>query len=227
MRLLLSLAVCALAVRGQTAQKVVDDYLKAAGGTKALSQIHTATITGNLTDETTGKTGSYSLITKAPNQFYSEILIEPDRTVEVVQQWYALSDEGLEGLHPRPTLTASRTDLTAPTRPTAAPQLRASPRIQRRHDVGEILHEQVEHERQHGVVSHRFAGSARRDFENLERCARMSNILVPAAAMGSERRGQRLRYLDERVAYSVQRLSRRSAQAAVQRRIGCKRLPKK
>jgi hypothetical protein len=72
----------ALALQAQTAQKVVDDYLKAVGGAKTLAQIRSETISGNLTDETTGKTGSYSLIAKAPNLFYSEILIEPDRTVE-------------------------------------------------------------------------------------------------------------------------------------------------
>ncbi len=80
------MAVCAFAVQAQSAQKVIDDYLKASvkagGGAKALAQIRTETISGNLTDEATGKTGTYSLIAKAPNQFYSEIVIGPDRTVE-------------------------------------------------------------------------------------------------------------------------------------------------
>jgi hypothetical protein len=81
MKLLLFLAASALALAADPAQKVIDDYLKAQGGAKALAQLRTETITGNLSDES-GKTGSYSLITKAPNQFYSEILIEPNRTVE-------------------------------------------------------------------------------------------------------------------------------------------------
>jgi hypothetical protein len=66
----------------QSPQKIVDEYVHAEGGAKALAKIQTATITGSLTDDATGKSGSYSLITKAPNKFYSEIIIEPNRFIE-------------------------------------------------------------------------------------------------------------------------------------------------
>ena len=66
----------------QSPQKIVDEYIHAEGGAKALAKIQTATIAGSLTDEATGQTGSYSLITKAPNKFYSEIIIEPHRLIE-------------------------------------------------------------------------------------------------------------------------------------------------
>jgi hypothetical protein len=95
-KLLLFLAASALAFGADSAQRVIDDYLKAQGGAKALTQMRAETISGNLTDES-GKTGSYSLIIKAPNQFYSEILIEPNRTVEAyngMSAWGQRSGEG-------------------------------------------------------------------------------------------------------------------------------------
>jgi len=66
----------------QSAQKIVDEYVHAEGGAKALAKIQTASITGNLVDDSTGQSGTYSLITKAPDKFYSEIIIEPHRLIE-------------------------------------------------------------------------------------------------------------------------------------------------
>jgi hypothetical protein len=66
----------------QSAQKIVDEYVHAEGGAKALAKIQTASITGSLTDDATGQSGTYSLITKAPNKFYSEIIIGPRRLIE-------------------------------------------------------------------------------------------------------------------------------------------------
>jgi hypothetical protein len=66
----------------QSAQKIVDDYVHAEGGAKTLAKIQTASITGNLVDDATGQSGTYSLITKAPDKFYSEIIIEPHRLIK-------------------------------------------------------------------------------------------------------------------------------------------------
>jgi hypothetical protein len=66
----------------QSAQKIVDEYVRAEGGAKALARIQTATISGNLVDDASGNTGTYSLITKAPDKFYSEIIVGPDRWIE-------------------------------------------------------------------------------------------------------------------------------------------------
>ena len=66
----------------QSAQKIVDEYVHAEGGAKALAKIQTASITGSLTDDATGQSGTYSLITKAPNKFYSEIIVGPRRLIE-------------------------------------------------------------------------------------------------------------------------------------------------
>lgn len=66
----------------QSAQKIVEEYVHAEGGAKALAKIQTASITGSLIDDGTGQSGTYSLITKAPNKFYSEIIVQPRRLIE-------------------------------------------------------------------------------------------------------------------------------------------------
>jgi len=83
-------------VWGQTPEKVVEAYLRAAGGAKAVGQIRDATIAGSLADES-GKTGSFSLITKAPNRYYLEIIDGPDRAVEAYNGMSAWGQDG-EGL---------------------------------------------------------------------------------------------------------------------------------
>jgi hypothetical protein len=81
----------------QTTQKVIDQYLRAHGGAKALEQIRTAVIAGSATEESTGRTGSYSLILKAPDRFYSELIIGPDRAVEAFNGMSAWRQEPGEG----------------------------------------------------------------------------------------------------------------------------------
>ncbi len=65
----------------QTPQKIIDDYLRAEGGAKALAKVRSLTIAGSLREESTDTNGSYSLITKAPNRVYSEMVIEPQHTI--------------------------------------------------------------------------------------------------------------------------------------------------
>src|ERR1700693_1991595 len=83
----------ASACLAQTPQKIIDDYLHAEGGAKALAKIQTLTIAGNLREESSGTSGAYSLITKAPNKFYSEILIEPQHTISASNGMSAWSQE--------------------------------------------------------------------------------------------------------------------------------------
>jgi hypothetical protein len=84
-----------------TPQKVIDDYVRAMGGAKALAQIRSETIAGSLREEATGKTGSYSLIVKAPNRFYLEIIVEPDRDVDAyngMSAWGQAAQAGVRTL---------------------------------------------------------------------------------------------------------------------------------
>ena len=78
--MVLSLAVSSTCP-AQTPQKIIDEYLHAEGGAKALARMQSLSIAGSLREESTDTNGSYSLITKAPNKVYSEIVIEPQHTI--------------------------------------------------------------------------------------------------------------------------------------------------
>jgi len=54
--------------------KIVDQYVKAAGGGRALAKIQTLTLEGTFTSDD-GKSGTYTLDTKLPNRYYSELLV--------------------------------------------------------------------------------------------------------------------------------------------------------
>jgi hypothetical protein len=58
----------------QEAGKIVERYVKAAGGSKALSKIRTLTLEGAFTSGE-GKAGTYTLDTKLPNRYYMELLV--------------------------------------------------------------------------------------------------------------------------------------------------------
>lgn len=61
--------------RAQEAGKIVAQYVKAAGGSKALSKIQTLTLEGTFTSGD-GKAGTYTLDTKLPNRYYMELLVD-------------------------------------------------------------------------------------------------------------------------------------------------------
>jgi hypothetical protein len=68
------------AAHAQDAEKIVDQYIKAEGGAKALAKIQTLTLEGTFTSPADGKPGTYTFNTKLPNRYYSE-LIAGDRTL--------------------------------------------------------------------------------------------------------------------------------------------------
>jgi hypothetical protein len=98
----LLLAVFATVSSAQTPQKIIDDYVQAEGGQKALAQRRTANIAGNLTDDSTGKAGSWSLISEAPDRFYMEAIAGTDRAIEA---YNGRSPWGQDATDPARTLT--------------------------------------------------------------------------------------------------------------------------
>jgi hypothetical protein len=58
----------------QEPSKIIDQYVKAAGGGKALAKIQTLTLEGTFSGDQ-GKSGTYTLDTKLPNRYYSELLV--------------------------------------------------------------------------------------------------------------------------------------------------------
>jgi len=58
--------------RAQDASKVIDQYVKAAGGSKVLSRIQNLTLDGTVQGEGDQQAGTYTFITKLPNRYYTE-----------------------------------------------------------------------------------------------------------------------------------------------------------
>ena len=69
----LAWAASAVPLRAQDAQKIVDQYIKAEGGPKALSRIQTLSLEGIFT-KSDGKSGTYTFKTKLPNRYYAELV---------------------------------------------------------------------------------------------------------------------------------------------------------
>jgi hypothetical protein len=65
----------------QEAGKIVEQYLKAVGGSRAMSKIQTVTLEGTFTGDD-GKSGTYTLDTKLPNRYYSELLVGDKSLIE-------------------------------------------------------------------------------------------------------------------------------------------------
>jgi hypothetical protein len=70
-----------LVVRAQEPTKIVDQYVKAAGGGRALSKIQTLSLEGTFTTDD-GKSGTYTFDTKLPNRYYLELLVGEQNLIE-------------------------------------------------------------------------------------------------------------------------------------------------
>jgi hypothetical protein len=78
----LVLASLTVSARAQDAGKIVDQYVKAAGGSKTLSRVQTQTIEGTFTNASDGKPGTYTFSTKLPNRYYSELVVGDKNLIE-------------------------------------------------------------------------------------------------------------------------------------------------
>lgn len=80
--------------KAQDSGKIIDQYVKASGGAKVLSRTQTLAIEGTFTDAD-GKAGSYTLDTKLPNRFYSELLVGEHGVIEAYNgksAWHRTAD---------------------------------------------------------------------------------------------------------------------------------------
>src|SRR5580692_12680448 len=80
--LALSLACPLLYAQAQDASKIVSDYVKASGGTKALSKIQTETLEGAFSNPADGKPSTYTFSLKLPNRYYSEFVLGDKPLIE-------------------------------------------------------------------------------------------------------------------------------------------------
>ncbi len=61
------------ACQAQDVSKIIDKYLKAAGGAKALAKVQTVSLDGVIEETGKGKPGTYTFRLKLPNRYYTEI----------------------------------------------------------------------------------------------------------------------------------------------------------
>ena len=80
--LALSIAFASSTLQAQEPAKIADQYVKAAGGSKVLSKIQTMTLEGTFTNTADGKSGTYTLDTKLPNRYYSELVLGDKNVIE-------------------------------------------------------------------------------------------------------------------------------------------------
>jgi hypothetical protein len=78
----LIVAAVSVPARAQDAEKILDQYIKAQGGSKALSKVQTLTIEGTLTNPADGKSGTYTFDTRLPNRYYSELVVGDHAVIE-------------------------------------------------------------------------------------------------------------------------------------------------
>jgi hypothetical protein len=99
----------------QTPQKIISDYIRAEGGARALARIQSLMIEGSLHEvssadssrqsdsqadtDAISSSGSYSLITKAPNKLYCEIVVEPQHIVAAYNGKSAWGEDGSDAPH--------------------------------------------------------------------------------------------------------------------------------
>ena len=63
------------ALRAQDANKIIEQYVKAIGGSKVASKIQTLTIEGTATVPSDEKAGTYTFNSKLPNRYYTELIV--------------------------------------------------------------------------------------------------------------------------------------------------------
>src|SRR3974377_2006631 len=67
----LMLATC-VTCGAQDASKIIEQYVKAAGGAKALAKVQTLQLNGNAQASGDQPAGTYTFIVKLPNRYYTE-----------------------------------------------------------------------------------------------------------------------------------------------------------
>jgi len=68
--------------RADEAQKIIDQYLKAVGGGKAISRLQTLSIDGSVAAFGDAAPGTYTFKVKRPNRFYTELRANGDTLIE-------------------------------------------------------------------------------------------------------------------------------------------------
>jgi hypothetical protein len=80
--------------RAQDASKIVDQYIRAAGGMKGISKIQTLAIEGTFTNASDGKAGTFTFDTELPSRYYSELVAGDKSWIEAYNGQSAWHENG-------------------------------------------------------------------------------------------------------------------------------------
>lgn len=65
--------VGSVSCRAQDAAKIIDQYVKAAGGRRTISKVQTVSLDGNVSGENEANSGTYTFMVKQPNRYHTEL----------------------------------------------------------------------------------------------------------------------------------------------------------
>jgi hypothetical protein len=88
-------ALCSVPARADEAQKIIDQYLKAVGGSRAISRLQTLSIDGSVAAFGDAAPGTYTFKVKRPNRFYTELRANGDTLIESYNgksAWHEVAD---------------------------------------------------------------------------------------------------------------------------------------
>ena len=83
----------------QSAEKIIDQSLRAAGGVKVIGKIHSAAWEGTVKDANGTGTGEFTLMTAVPDQFYREFVFGAEQIAEACNISSCWAEEGSGNLY--------------------------------------------------------------------------------------------------------------------------------
>lgn len=87
----------AFGLRAQEASKIIEQYLKAAGGNKTLAKVQTFALDGNVLADGDSQPGTFTFLVKQPNRYYSELRSQGKIFIESYNgksAWHNNADSG-------------------------------------------------------------------------------------------------------------------------------------
>jgi hypothetical protein len=87
------------ACAANTADKIISAFVRASGGSKAMNKIHSSSWQGTVAMSGGAESGEFTLLTRAPGQFYREFVIGPQQTAEGCNETSCWSRDGKGNLY--------------------------------------------------------------------------------------------------------------------------------
>lgn len=83
----------------QSADKIINEYVRACGGAKAMKAVHSSEWEGTIREAVGTDTGEFTLITAAPGEFYREFVLGPEQIAEACNASSCWGEEGKGNLY--------------------------------------------------------------------------------------------------------------------------------